>query len=245
MKRNYQLLFLSFILWGGALFCFAQDFKMVGIAGYSTNLSSDKAQFVHSIITVTKHINLQIYKKQSRLIKLNQAFLKGQQLSRADREWLENLAKYYYVNTSDFSKRAVFRVLRRRVDVLPISLVVAQAVYESDWGQSRFAKVGNNYFGLRCYTKGCGLVPAQRPKEAVFEVKQFPNMTAAVQYYIHTLNTFKHYKKLRDLRYEQRMAGEPLDGTLLAAGLEAYAQQDYYIKAIQSIIKQYEFYRYD
>ena len=34
-------------------------------------------------------------------------------------------------------------------DRMPINLVVAQAILESSWGQSRFAREGNNLFGIR------------------------------------------------------------------------------------------------
>ena len=34
---------------------------------------------------------------------------------------------------------------------LPVMLVVAQGVLESDWGRSRFAVEGNNLFGVKEY----------------------------------------------------------------------------------------------
>ena len=36
---------------------------------------------------------------------------------------------------------------------LPVFLVIAQSAFESDWGRSRFAIEGNNYFGIREYTE--------------------------------------------------------------------------------------------
>ena len=32
---------------------------------------------------------------------------------------------------------------------IPITLVQAQAIQESDWGRSRFATEGNNFFGMK------------------------------------------------------------------------------------------------
>ena len=34
---------------------------------------------------------------------------------------------------------------------VPFDLIVAMAAYESAWGQSRFAKEGNNFFGIRTW----------------------------------------------------------------------------------------------
>ena len=45
---------------------------------------------------------------------------------------------------------ASFDSLLLRVDIIPIKLVMAQAIIESGWGSSRFARDGNNYFGIHC-----------------------------------------------------------------------------------------------
>jgi len=39
--------------------------------------------------------------------------------------------------------------LLSRADIIPPSLIMAQAANESAWGTSRFAKLGNNFFGMR------------------------------------------------------------------------------------------------
>ncbi|WP_352256125.1 glucosaminidase domain-containing protein, partial [Pseudoalteromonas sp. 19-MNA-CIBAN-0066] len=42
----------------------------------------------------------------------------------------------------------------RRVDIIPKELALMQAANESAWGTSRFARIGLNFFGQWCYTKG-------------------------------------------------------------------------------------------
>ena len=34
---------------------------------------------------------------------------------------------------------------------IPVGLVVAQAIHESEWGRSRFAREGNNLMGIRTF----------------------------------------------------------------------------------------------
>ena len=34
---------------------------------------------------------------------------------------------------------------------IPNDLILAQAILESSWGKSRFAREGNNYFGMRTW----------------------------------------------------------------------------------------------
>lgn len=47
------------------------------------------------------------------------------------------------------------------VNIIPASLTMAQAANESAWGTSNFAINGNNFFGIWCFKKGCGIVPSK------------------------------------------------------------------------------------
>jgi hypothetical protein len=59
------------------------------------------------------------------------------------------------------AKASDMNALRRRLDIIPASLVLPQAALESGWGTSRFALEGNNLFGMRTYAKDSdGIAPA-------------------------------------------------------------------------------------
>ena len=58
------------------------------------------------------------------------------------------------IETEKSSEREIVNELMLRVDVLPVSLALAQAANESAWGTSRFALQGNNIFGQWCYEPG-------------------------------------------------------------------------------------------
>ena len=79
------------------------------------------------------------------------------------------------------SDQDIINELILRVDVIPVSLALAQAANESAWGTSRFALEGNNVFGQWCYKKGCGIVPAERRSGATHEVKSFTSVERSVQ----------------------------------------------------------------
>jgi Bax protein len=128
--------------------------------------------------------------------------------------------------------------LLQRVDVVPVSLVLAQAAKESAWGRSRFAREGNNLFGEWCFTAGCGMVPRRRESGKTHEVETFPSVRAAVASYIHNLNSHPSYRMLRSIRASLREAGKPLNGLALARGLEAYsAQGSDYVASVRDIIR--------
>jgi len=76
--------------------------------------------------------------------------------------WLQHLAGEYGVKMTALQSYEALQQLLTRVDIIPLEIALVQAANESAWGQSRFAKQGNNYFGQWCYQKGCGLVPKQR-----------------------------------------------------------------------------------
>jgi Bax protein len=125
------------------------------------------------------------------------------------------------------------KVLLSHIDIIPPALILAQAANESAWGTSRFAKEGNNYFGIWCFTKGCGMVPKNRTSGKNHEVKSFNSTQAAVNYYLYNLNTSANYQHLRDNR------NSSYDANALAEGLVAYSERgDDYVEEIQTMIRQ-------
>jgi len=128
--------------------------------------------------------------------------------------------------------------LVRRVDVIPTSLVLAQAANESGWGTSRFAREGNNIFGQWCFDEGCGLVPNRRGEDASHEVRAFASVDAAVRAYFRNLNTHPSYEDLRTLRASMRMQGLKLNSMVLARGLTRYSERGMdYVEELQDMIR--------
>lgn len=136
------------------------------------------------------------------------------------------------------SQYELAKELVRRVDVIPTSLVLAQAANESGWGTSRFAREGNNIFGQWCFDEGCGLVPNKRGEDASHEVRAFASVDAAVRAYFRNLNTHPSYEDLRTLRASMRMQGLPLNSMVLARGLTRYSERGMdYVEELQAMIR--------
>jgi len=126
-----------------------------------------------------------------------------------------------------------------RADIVPVKLVMAQAIIESGWGSSKFAKDGNNYFGVHCYTEGCGVKPSGIDS-AKFYVKTYPNEMAGINDYLWILNTGYAYKELRKTRQELRKKGKTIDALSMAQGLESYSiKGEAYVKLVSNIIRNY------
>lgn len=162
------------------------------------------------------------------------------------RNWLNEMATNYKYDDDFFSdsldkdsyKQRIDSLLRR-VDKIPPKLVMAQAIIESGWGKSKFAREINNYFGIHCYRKGCGQPPGdiEDPK---FYVKAFPSIEACVEEYLWVLNCGFAYDGLREKRLELRRSGKADSAMLLAEGLTRYSEKgEDYVKLIHSIISGY------
>jgi len=162
--------------------------------------------------------------------------LKTGPISKRDRLWLAELADYFDVSEG-LSREGRIDALLVHVGEIPRSLALAQAAKESAWGTSRFAEEGYNYFGQRCYSKGCGMVPAGRPPGAKFEVRRFDSPQASVESYMNNINSHPDYEDFRAYRAAARAAGRPVSGIHAAEELTRYSERrQEYVDEIQSLI---------
>ncbi len=175
-----------------------------------------------------------------RLVAISETLRGDGALTRDSRDWLLELAARYEVAEEDFSDRGAWLdELLFRVDVVPTSLVLAQAANESAWGTSRFTREGNNVFGQWCYTPGCGIVPRQRSQGAIHEVRSFTTLHDAMSAYFVNLNTNENYQFFRELRQTMKLQQREFDPLVLAFGLNRYSQRGRdYVDELQTIIVQ-------
>ena len=147
-----------------------------------------------------------------------------------------SLLKHYRMDTDVLDGPTLARLLRR-VDIIPNGLVMVQAANESGWGTSRFARLGLNFFGQWCFSKGCGLVPSARNNDASHEVKVFSSVDASIASYLRNLNTHPAYRHLRDVRAVLREHNEPVTASKLATGLTSYSErgEEYVLELLQML----------
>jgi len=153
---------------------------------------------------------------------------------------LKKLFNEYQVNNNDLSE------LKERIDIVPTSLVIAQAAIESGWGTSRFAIEGNAYFGQKVIgNKTNGIKPIDN-KNPLIKVRAFQNLNDSVKAYLNNLNTHFAYKNFRKSRKELRSFGKTLEGKILANELIKYSELGKeYIISVQNIIKKNNLAKYD
>jgi len=152
--------------------------------------------------------------------------------SKKEINWLNRKFKQYGVLNKDIP------TLKVRMDIIPVSLAIAQAAKETGWGTSRFALEGNALFGQWTWS-GDGIKPAGAESDTKHKVMRFKVLKASVRAYQRNLNTHSSYKKFRQLRAQLRDDSEKLDSLLLADQLDNYAETGTeYTKILKQIINQ-------
>tara|TARA_B100000965_G_C19026576_1_gene513359 strand:- start:107 stop:544 length:438 start_codon:yes stop_codon:yes gene_type:complete len=130
------------------------------------------------------------------------------------------------------------------MDIIPVSLAIAQAAKESGWGTSRFALKGNAMFGQWTYGKD-GLKPKDSQGKD-HKVLVFPMLRSSIVAYQKNLNTHKAYGEFRENRGNLREKGKKISGKDLVIYLESYAATGKeYVKILSSIISQNELTDFD
>jgi len=201
------------------------------------NIKERKAAFFGYFLPMIDRENNKLLKQRSRLASIAKKLETSPNLTGREQRDLDKLAKVFGLAETE-PRSAQVNELLLRVDVIPPALVLAQAANESAWGQSRFAREGNNYFGQWCYKKGCGLLPSKRNANANHEVRKFNSPAASVAAYFRNINTHRAYAGLRALRAQLRAQGEIASGHALAAGLRSYSERgEEYITELRKMIK--------
>ena len=149
-----------------------------------------------------------------------------------EKQWLRQKLLEYKVKKGNLDE------LLFRMDMIPVSIALAQAAKESGWGTSRFALEGNAIFGQWTWD-GAGIAPLKRDDNKNHKILKFPILRASVKAYKNNLNTHKSYEKFREKRKQLRAKNRNITGLALTDTLKNYAQTgSEYTKILNQIITQ-------
>ena len=187
-----------------------------------------KELFIKIILPLILEENNRIILDRKRLFSI----LNKNNNTKSEKNWLNSKFKQYGVVNRDLT------TLKIRMDVIPVSLAIAQAAKETGWGTSRFAIEGNALYGQWTWTQD-GITPASADKGSTHKVMKFKVLQASIRAYQRNLNTHSGYKKFREARAIQRDNYEKLNSLELVDYLEKYAETGKeYTTILKKIIKQ-------
>ena len=190
------------------------------------NYKEKKELFIKIVLPLILHENDKIEKDRKKLFKI----LAKKYNNKQEKNWLKWKFKEYKIKNSDISE------LKIRMDIVPVSLAIAQAAIESGWGTSRFALEGNALFGQWTYS-GKGLKPLDNT-DGDHKIMQFKILIASVKAYKKNLNTHSGYARFREARADLRVQNKKVTGLKLTKYLDKYAATgEQYTKKIELTIK--------
>ena len=190
--------------------------------------SRRKEIFLSSILPLVVKSNLDI---------LNDRKILCEAIKNKDNKKKEEIAKKHYIDLSKIEKLMIDNTLIRKIDIVPISLVMAQAAAESGWGTSRFALEGNALFGQWTWDKSKGIQPKFASDQKAV-VRKFETLSDSVKSYLLNLNTHIAYSSMRAKRNRDCNQEKLISGYELANWMGNYAiTRDEYIKLLRLIIK--------
>ena len=192
----------------------------------STQLKKDT--FIKIVLPLVVAENEKILDDRFKLKKI----AKKKMTSDKEKAWLRQKFKEYKV------KNGKVLELEKRMDIIPISIAIAQAAKESGWGTSRFALEGNAIFGQWTWT-GRGIEPLNRSDEKKHKILRFPILRASVKAYKNNLNTHKGYREFREKRHKLRISNRAISGRKLIHTLDSYAATgEEYTNVLAKMMKQ-------
>jgi Bax protein len=182
--------------------------------------------FIKIILPLILSENNKIIEDRKRLFKV----LAKNFNTAGERVWLRRRFKEYKIEDGDLSK------LKMRMDIIPVSVALAQAANESGWGTSRFALEGNALFGQWTWSKK-GISPKNQDPNKTHKILQFQVLKASVRAYKNNLNTHNAYKEFREARAQLRQEGAEIMGLELTKYLSNYASIGVkYVEILENII---------
>lgn len=189
-----------------------------------------KDVFLRGMLPMVLAVNETLMTQRYTLMRLYACEEEGQTLTPSARAWLAALGAQYGTDPEP-------RALLDRVDIVPPSLALAQSAIESGWGQSRFARERNAFFGERRLVADATTKADGAREPAVLRLAAFGRPIDAVTSYVDNLNTHPAYAEFRQLRAAQRSLHMPLDPVRLAGTLHRYSERRAaYIRDVRQMI---------
>ena len=190
------------------------------------NTKERKELFIKIVLPLILHENNKIEKDRKELFRV----LAKKSNTKEEKNWLKWKFKEYKIKNFDISE------LKIRMDIVPVSIAIAQAAVESGWGTSRFALEGNALYGQWTWSDN-GLKPLENV-DGDHKVMQFKILTASIKAYKKNLNTHSGYMEFREARANLRSRNEKVTGLKLTQYLNNYAATGkQYTKKLELTIK--------
>ena len=209
------------------------------------HLNQQKKQFVKTVLPLIINENQKILSNRNDLTILRAKLTENNSLNNYELNKLRKISKKYKIEFDNEHKMEIIDKLLLRVEIIPNSIVLAQAAIESGWGSSRFAQEYNALFGEYTYDNSKGVVPLERESGDTHLIKAFNSYNNSVTSYFNNINSHYAYEDFREIRNIMRERNNFSNVNLLVERLSTYAEDENYIRTIKQVIKTNNFSIFD
>ena len=199
------------------------------------DVPTKKKLFYLITLPLIYNTNVSIMKERRMTINIEKKFVR-KELNKNETDEVIRLSKKYKLDYSEINMK-LFRKLKQRINVIPVSLALGQAIIESGWGQSRFATEGNAIYGQWTTSEDKGIIPQDRDEDKTHAVLKFNNLSESVEAYMYNINTHLAYYNFRVVRAidEKVKYTDPI--SMKVKYLAAYAEiGEKYVNQLELII---------
>ena len=199
------------------------------------DVPTKKKLFYLVTLPLIYNTNTSIMQERRMVINIEKKFAR-KELNKNETDEIIRLSKKYKLDYSKINTK-LFRKLKQRINIIPVSLALGQAIIESGWGQSRFATEGNALYGQWTTSEDKGIIPQDRDEDKTHAVLKFKNLSESVEAYMFNINTHQAYYNFRVIRRidERIKYTDPI--SMKVKYLAAYAEiGDKYVDKLELII---------
>ena len=199
------------------------------------DVPTKKKLFYLVTLPLIYNANASIMQERRMVINIEKKFAR-KDLNKNETDEIIRLSKKYKLDYSEINTK-LFRKLKQRINIIPVSLALGQAIIESGWGQSRFATEGNALYGQWTTSEDKGIIPQDRDEDKTHAVLKFKNLSESVEAYMFNINTHQAYYNFRVIRRidERIKYTDPI--SMKVKYLAAYAEiGDKYVDKLELII---------
>lgn len=177
--------------------------------------------FIRILTPLALKINEELSNERHTLLRLERSLERNKSLTPEETEKLEELAvKYdYFLRSKDETRAAnLIQHLKKRINVIPPSILVAVAAMETNWGFSRVAQEANSLYKEKVWYTNEGLEPLEN-KDDGYRFRIFDSLIDSMRSYALTFNSNISYQNVWDTRVEAAARQDKLIGESIAYSL--------------------------
>lgn len=178
-----------------------------------------KNLFIRILTPIAMKINEDISLENLDILIIKEKLNQKEELSKQDIDLLEENAKKYDVFTrleGDDRHIYIANHLIDKIEIVPVSILVAIAAIETNWGNSKYLMEGNSLYKEKNWFSEQGMKPTEDKEDNTYRIKTYESLYDSMYDYALKMNSTINFDAFRFTRKEELSRHNYLDGRFAA-----------------------------